>query len=193
MCGPLVCAVLGPGCHMRSWQLWQYNLSRIITYSFIGLGLGAVSQLLGSLSQTFAFGLSFFLGGLLILLACKPLLKKLKVELPGFTANKHVMVKLSALLRKLPNGFQAAGLGLLTAFLPCGTLTPAFAMSAASGGSVNGGMLMLGFGLGTLPVMLIAPALSRGALKKIPHHYAEICASIFLFLAGLITIFRVFH
>ncbi len=51
---------------------------------------------------------------------------------------------------------QAYLLGLLWGWLPCGLVYAVVAWSLTTGNAYDGAMLMLGFGLGTLPAMLIA-------------------------------------
>ena len=50
---------------------------------------------------------------------------------------------------------QAVALGLLWGWLPCGLVYSALVWTVASGGPVQGGLLMLAFGLGTLPNLLL--------------------------------------
>ena len=51
---------------------------------------------------------------------------------------------------------QAYLLGLLWGWLPCGLVYTVVAWSLTTASAYDGAMLMLGFGLGTLPAMLIA-------------------------------------
>ena len=46
-------------------------------------------------------------------------------------------------------------LGLLWRWLPCGLVYSALVWTVASGGALQGGLLMLAFGLGTLPNLLL--------------------------------------
>jgi sulfite exporter TauE/SafE len=73
------------------------------------------------------------------------------------------------------------------------TLTPALTMALGSGGALSGGVLMLGFLLGTLPMMLLSPAVAQGILDQIKGRLGEMIATGFLLVAGLITILRAFH
>ena len=51
---------------------------------------------------------------------------------------------------------QAFLLGLLWGWLPCGLVYAVVAWALTSGSALEGALLMLGFGTGTLPAMLIA-------------------------------------
>ena len=74
-------------------------------------------------------------------------------------------------VRSIPQAFL---LGLVWGWLPCGLVYSVLIWSLASGGMVQGALLMLGFGLGTLPNLLLmgifATQLSR--LLRMPWvHY----------------------
>ena len=61
-----------------------------------------------------------------------------------------------------PKGLmQALGLGLVWGWLPCGLVYSALAWSLASGGAMQGGGIMLAFGLGTLPALIAMGSASR--------------------------------
>ena len=53
---------------------------------------------------------------------------------------------------------QAFGLGLVWGWLPCGLVYSALIWALSAGGAVQGGLLMLAFGLGTLPNLLLMGA-----------------------------------
>jgi sulfite exporter TauE/SafE len=50
---------------------------------------------------------------------------------------------------------QAIPFGFLWGWLPCGLVYSALTWSALSGSALNGALMMLSFGLGTLPAMLL--------------------------------------
>ncbi len=64
---------------------------------------------------------------------------------------------------------QAFGVGLIWGWLPCGLVYSVLVWAIGSGGAVQGGVLLLSFGLGTLPVLLamgtVAAALA-GFLRR---------------------------
>lgn len=53
------------------------------------------------------------------------------------------------------NYWQALGLGLVWGWLPCGLVYSALALSLATLNTWYGGLIMLAFGLGTLPMLLV--------------------------------------
>jgi uncharacterized protein len=56
---------------------------------------------------------------------------------------------------------QALGLGLVWGWLPCGLVYSALAWSLAAGGALQGGGIMLAFGLGTLPTLIAMGSAAR--------------------------------
>lgn len=52
------------------------------------------------------------------------------------------------------NLFRALSLGVVWGWLPCGLVYTALALSLAAGSAIAGGLVMLVFGLGTLPMLL---------------------------------------
>jgi len=62
-----------------------------------------------------------------------------------------------AALRSRPSPTQwALGLGALWGWLPCGLVYSALASSLSAGSAARGALMMLAFGLGTLPNLLLA-------------------------------------
>jgi len=71
---------------------------------------------------------------------------------------------LSRYLLPVKNIFQAYGLGFLWGWLPCGLTYSILLWSITAGSAIEGGLLMLAFGLGTIPAML---PLTLGAGKVV--------------------------
>jgi sulfite exporter TauE/SafE len=134
-----------------------YNLGRIASYMLAGLLVGAVGHFAGNM-LSLQHGLSFFASLMLIamglyLLGITQLLAPL--ERGGQAIWKRIQ---PATRRFLPvrGAAQALPLGLLWGWLPCGLVYSALATALASGSAGQGALLMLAFGLGTLPNLLLA-------------------------------------
>jgi len=142
-----------------------YNGGRILSYTAIG----GVSGFLGStitINNTTKGALFIAIGILMLLIGHAMLgrsrfLQKLESVTP-FQKNIFVALK-NVLAGKNRNNFFL--LGILNGFLPCGFVY-FFAFSAASSASIlQGSLIMLVFGLSTLPVML-ALANATGIVQK---------------------------
>ncbi|TGK02104.1 sulfite exporter TauE/SafE family protein [Leptospira selangorensis] len=165
MCGPLAGSLnltISPSDKKTSSVLLQtlYNLGRLVSYTSIGLGFGFLGKVTNkSLSlllpaQEFAawFGAAFIL-----LFGLSIIFQK------DWTQNRFfskIFSKLgSKLLRSRENkspSFQLAigfMFGMITGFLPCGILYPAFVMAFATGSPAFGALSMFFFFLGTFPLL----------------------------------------
>ncbi len=157
----------GPGASLA--RVIAYNVGRISSYVAAGLligGLGggvfdllpqATARGLGALlSALFLIALGLYLGGWWPLLAI--------LERQGARLWRVIEPLGRRLLpvRSLP---QALMLGLVWGWLPCGLVYSALAWSLASSSAEQGALLMLGFGLGTLPVLVLLGTLGS-AVKR---------------------------
>ncbi len=159
MCGGIVAALSLQGPQGRASMSLHlaYNAGRIASYMLAGLLVGAVGYVAGNLLPLqrglYAFAslmlvaLGFYLLGATQALAI--------VEKGGQAIWKRIQ---PATRRFLPvrGAAQALPLGLLWGWLPCGLVYGALATALASGSAGQGALLMLAFGLGTLPNLLLA-------------------------------------
>jgi uncharacterized protein len=162
MCGGIA-GVLSIGAEqltarMQLLRTLAYNTGRIASYTAAGAIAGLAGRTFGgllpegtarplamSISAGFAILLALYLvgrGGLL-----------LRLERFGGRLWQHLK---PVGQRFIParNLKQAFGLGAVWGWLPCGLVYTALAWALVSGSAARGGLLMLGFGLGTLPALV---------------------------------------
>lgn len=162
MCGGIVGALSLGGARF-SLHL-AYNAGRIASYA----AAGALAGAFGSASQLLAGQLP---ARLALYLFANFMLVLLGLYLMGATrslrwierAGHRIWQRLRPLTRHfLParTPAQAFPLGLLWGWLPCGMVYGALATALSSGSAGRGAGLMLAFGLGTLPTLLLAGALA---------------------------------
>jgi hypothetical protein len=75
----------------------------------------------------------------------------------------HLWRRISPLAARLAPGgslWGALGLGMLWGWIPCGLVYGALAWAAVAGDPYRSVLVMVGFGLGTLPVMVLTGALA---------------------------------
>jgi len=81
---------------------------------------------------------------------------------------------------------KALGLGLLWGWLPCGLVYSVLLLAGTTANAVNGGLVMLAFGLGTSPAMIMtglgASKLSQFMSRK------RLGAGLLIILLGLLTL-----
>jgi uncharacterized protein len=203
MCGPLVCGGFSKAESSRR-EVWigvfLYNLGRVISYALVGAAIGTM---VGSLSESLteflpsagiALSLMFatILGaqGFLLLLNREFVFAPKALSLLATNLSRRGHRLLSARARNFV-------LGLATVFLPCMTLSSALAAGAMTGDGAVSALIMVGFVVGTLPVMILLPIISQNfashVATKIPLAWLRRGAGGFLLLASGITILRIFH
>lgn len=135
-----------------------YNIGRITTYSLIGGTLGYIGSFAASLGKHRGLpgAVLLFSGVVMVLMGLNLaglLGKRGLFEETGITERTFFRKSLHKILA-LESALGTFLLGLLLGFLPCGLLYPLFMNAAASGSFFNGMLIMLIFGLGTVPAML---------------------------------------
>lgn len=167
MCGGIVSAltVQLPG-DKPAWPLHlAYNLGRVSAYTFAGAAMGALGSLGLLLNGVLPVQLSLYVAANLMLVA-------LGLYLCGVTRalafserlGRRLWHRIQPLTRRfLParRVSQALPLGLLWGFLPCGMVYGALTLALLAGSAARGAGLMLAFGLGTLPNLLLAGLLLK--------------------------------
>lgn len=176
MCGGIVGALtLGLPDEVRSRKtamfpfLLAYNVGRILSYTVAGALMGGVGWLaanlavlhhaqlvLNTLAALFMVALGLYLAGWWRGLV--------HVERAGGGLWKRIE-PLGRRLMPVRRPGQALQLGLVWGWLPCGLVYSVLIWAIASGGFVEGGLLMLAFGLGTLP-NLLAMGVFAGYLSR---------------------------
>lgn len=157
----------------------MFHFGRIISFFVLGGVIGMVGSAF-QLNAMWSFVLSATVGVVMLVMGLNlldvfPWAKKLQPSMPRFLASRALSVS------KMSHVITPFLVGMATFFLPCG-FTQAMQIYTLSTGSFwNGGLTMLSFALGTLPVLALISfsSLSMGSGKK---------ASVFFKTAGLIVI-----
>ena len=136
---------------------FAYNLGRIASYGLAGLLAGALGAAAGDLLAV-QRGLYLFASLMLVtlglyLLGATQALAWL--ERGGHGVWRRIQ-PLTARFLPVRGVAQALPLGLLWGWLPCGLVYSALTTALAAGSAGRGALLMLAFGLGTLPNLLLA-------------------------------------
>lgn len=159
MCGGIVGALSlqGPQGGASVAIHLAYNLGRIASYAMAGLLAGTVGQLAGNLLPL-QHGLYLFAS--LMLVAMGIYLLGLTQSLAWLERRGQAIWQrvqpLTARFLPVRGVAEALPLGMLWGWLPCGLVYSALTMALASGSASRGALLMLAFGLGTLPNLLLA-------------------------------------
>ena len=164
MCGGIVAALnMGisekDGKKTSSLAIYHlgYNAGRITSYVLVGLLAGSLGASLVSLGLNPLAGKLFAAAFMIALGLYLANWWRGLAWLERFGAHlwRHIQ-PLGQKLFPIGNPLQAFVLGLLWGWLPCGLVYTVVAWSLTTGGALEGARLMLGFGIGTLPALLIA-------------------------------------
>lgn len=202
MCGGFACA-LGSGSRGSARALGRqltYNLGRVTTYCFIG---GLVGFLTAELCTSGAdapptAGAQRILAvasGLLMVFIGLQFLGWFRrfTGAPGLGPGAFLAPALRNLLRA-PGPAAPLAFGVFNGFLPCPLVYAFAAQAAGSGGALPGMLVMLAFGLGTFPAMLLMGGLGgwlrHGVLNSHWRQRGVTFAGGFIVLLGLITFAR---
>lgn len=159
MCGGIVGALSVGGPARWSLHL-AYSSGRILSYALAGAIAGALGAAsLGLEGQVPARILLYLLANLMLVALGFYLLGITRALAFTERIGQLLWRKLQPLTRRfLParSPRQAFPLGMLWGWLPCGLVYSALASALSAGSAGRGAALMLAFGLGTLPNLLLA-------------------------------------
>lgn len=196
MCGPIVgsfaFAAAPLGARRSLLGQLAYHAGRVTTYGAIGAAMGLSGSFVNVAGRLAGVQTAVsVLAGLLVIL--------LGLGAAGLSATlKRIEARASARLVLLVRGILEGGgpsrlypTGLALGLLPCGLSWTVFLGSAGTGSAVEGLLLALAFGLGTLPALLLAGAAAaaigaraRGLLARLGGLLVALLGLLFL-LRGL--------
>jgi sulfite exporter TauE/SafE len=191
MCGPLIllASTRFPGHGKESFPYHLlYHSGRIAIYVILGSVMGGLGSLLANssvIARTPAFislvlGLAVLSSGLFSLGIVRVPISPL---ITGWwrTAVNKVM--------RLPGSLGILLLGGLNGLLPCGMVYSALLIAASNTSAITGGLGMLLFGLGTLPVLMIF-GVGVGMLTLSFRQNMLRISGIFVMMVGLQLVMR---
>lgn len=165
-----------------------YNAGRVLSYVFLGMVVAILGQaMVGAVPKIaapvrLASGLLIVIVGLQVAFNWRFLAP---VEKAGAKIWQRIAPTAKGLLpvTSLP---KALGLGLLWGWLPCGLVYSVLLLAATTANVVNGGLVMLAFGLGTSPAMIMT-GLSASKLSQFMSR-KRLGAGLLIILLGLLTL-----
>jgi len=80
---------------------------------------------------------------------------------------------------------QAFGIGLVWGWLPCGLVYSVLVWAIGAGGALEGGLLLLSFGLGTLPSLLAMGTVAATVANFVRHSAVRTAAGLLVILFGI--------
>lgn len=173
-----------------------FNSGRILSYGIAGAIAGALGSSAGTLLMSDAMPLRlalFLLANIIMLLTGLYIAGWTAGLVPLERAGQYLWRHLSPLVSKfLPveSLAQAALLGGLWGWIPCGLVYAMLVVALASGSALHGGATMIAFGLGTLPAMTAAGMLSAQMKTRLRDKRLRIAAGVLVIAMALVGLNR---
>lgn len=196
MCGG-ISAVISMNSVKTGYPRWLfillYNIGRIVSYTIFGFIIGGLFISIASTSESYSalVYLRIFAGLLMCLLALyianwwKGLVY---IEVIGKKLWQYISPLTKPLL-PLKTPFHAIPFGFLWGWLPCGLVYSTLSWAAVSGGALNGSLIMLAFGLGTLPAMFLVGIGAQAFQSVINHKLTKNISATLLLIYGIHTVY----
>lgn len=151
--------------------LLPYQFGRLSTYCLLGVLAGYFTDSISALTRVWWIGpvLLIVAGVFFLLFGILGLMPHLGGLLPstGETRWWNKLVGNHARgLFQAPYGWRGYLLGVMLGFIPCGLVYGALVMAAATGAALNGGAVMLVFGLGTVPMLFVTGFVGQYAAQR---------------------------
>ncbi|HEY1461091.1 MAG TPA: sulfite exporter TauE/SafE family protein [Casimicrobiaceae bacterium] len=172
-----------------------YHAGRIGTYMALGAIFGAAGALAVQLAGVSAIQRALYLvANVLLLLVGVALLSRgvgvMPLQRAGARAFSAILPALQPLLRSRgPTGRVA--LGLAWGLMPCGLIYSVLPLALFAGGPGQGALVMLAFGLGTLPSLVAAGALLARCRTSVRSRAFRIGAAAMVVAFALVGVYRV--
>ncbi|WP_246034037.1 sulfite exporter TauE/SafE family protein [Thalassotalea mangrovi] len=167
-----------------------YNLGRIGSYTLAGViaglsgslaakSIGMPVAILQVIAAIFLIFLGLYIGQWLFLLN--------RVEAVGKLLWQRIQ-PLSKRFIPVNSGYQALALGAIWGWLPCGLVYSTLTWSLASGSWHQGGLIMLAFGIGTLPALLTLSAGFNWFTQNLKNTWVKKVSGLLLLTYGFYSL-----
>ena len=168
----------------------SYHSGRIFSYVLAGALLAGIGWYLGDLAPAVRVSLRYIAAIMMIAMGLyltgwwRGLTK---LEQLGQTLWKRIQ-PLSKKLLPVRSSGSALLLGMLWGWLPCGLVYSNLALAASQGSILSGALVMVAFGLGTLPAVFLTGLFSRQLRNIVQATVTRNIAGAMVILFGIWTI-----
>ena len=199
MCGPLVFAF--PAKTGKISAHLCYHAGRLTTYAVVGILLGSIGLAVAKLSVAAGFDyltvvsriqvlFSFLAGAFLLIFGLGQLglthhPKLISVAAPDSIPGYRYLVR-SAFSK--PNAALMALTGMFMGFLPCGLSYAAFSRALTVSRPIEGGALLLAFGVGTLPGLLLVGTGASVLARRYRRHFDIFSGMLMIAMAASLLV-----
>lgn len=165
-----------------------YNSGRILSYAFLGIVVATLGQTVVKAIPDIAAPVRLA-SGLLIVIVGLQVAFGWRFLAPVENAGARIWTRIAPAAKGLlpvTSIPKALSLGLLWGWLPCGLVYSVLLLAATTANAVHGGLVMLAFGLGTMPAMIMT-GISASRLSQFMSR-KRLGAGLLIVLLGLATL-----
>ena len=165
-----------------------YNVGRVLSYMVLGAAVALLGQTIVDAIPRLTAPVRLLSGLLIVLVGLQVAFNwraLAPIEKAGAGLWRRIAPAAQGLL-PVTSAPKALGLGLLWGWLPCGLVYSVLLLAATTANAITGGLVMLAFGLGTMPAM-IATGLSASRLSAFMSRRRR-GAGLLIILLGLATL-----
>ena len=190
MCGPIVVALPLKKHNLVSKiaGAFLYNSGRVITYGLLGILFGMLGR--GIKLAGFQQWTSILLGVTMIVSILYPYFFREKISISslftGFASRLIIRLKKLFTDRSYSSLLM---IGMLNGLLPCGLVYVAIAGAINTGAVYTGALFMMLFGIGTIPLLLVATLASDAIGQRLRSRMQKV-VPYFVFVLGVLFILR---
>ncbi len=170
----------------------NYNLGRILSYALLGSVFGFFGALVATNLQMSAFDMTLrFASGVLMVLVGLHIGSWYRViqHLEKIGAKLwHKIQPISQRFLPITNLRRAFLVGIFWGGMPCGLVYAALSFAMLSGSGMQGGLIMLAFGVGTLPSLLLMAGFSTQLARVIKNRAAQKISGGLIILLGVVAL-----
>lgn len=183
----------------KNKPLWPFHLAysggRVLSYSVAGALVGSVGavgllwrdqvpiqHLLFALSSLMLIALGLYLAGI------GNLVRRIEGLGSGLWQRLHPLTRRLFPITTPSRAFQ---LGMVWGWLPCGLVYSVLLSALASGDAQSGALIMLAFGLGTLPNLLLIGLFWQRVKGWVQHPRARLIAGLLIASFGVYGVLKV--
>lgn len=199
MCGGVAAAVsMGtPKAQSKLPFLLFYNGGRLLSYGLIGAIAGGVVSGIISVTEITQQLLWLRLAAAIMMILLALYIARIwnglaYVERIGQLLWRKIS-PLSSKLLPLKSPVAALPFGMLWGWLPCGLVYSALSWAAVAGNAIDGLLIMITFGLGTLPAMLLVGSAAEAMKTLLNNMIFRKISSVTLLLYGIVTVHSVYN
>lgn len=175
--------------------LLSYNTGRISSYTLAGMLMGGIGWLGSHLFDIYAFQQILELFAAVFMLALGLYIAgwwRILANIERF-GGKVIWKRLEPIGRRfmpVTSYRQAFSLGLVWGWLPCGLVYSVIIWTISTQSPLEGGLLMLSFGLGTLPNLLLMGVFASTLNQFIQQPWVRQVAGVLIMLFAAVMFYR---